>query len=90
MNVKDKIKNQVKEKKELFQAKILDHVESIKKEMRKKFTIAWLFLLGALLIFQGIVRLFPKVVEVPEYIGFFIMGGIVLSVAVIYGFVGRK
>lgn len=82
--LREKIKNRVKERKE----KIIDRIDSLKFEMRKRFTIVWLLIIGLLLIFQGFVRFLPKILEVPEYVAFFIVGGIVLVVAIVYYFKG--
>ena len=85
-SLKEKIKIHVKEK---IRAQLLDSIELLRFEMRKRFTLAWLFFLGILLIFQGIVRLLPHLVNVPEYFSFFVIGGILLFVAFVYSFSNR-
>ena len=85
--IKERIKNHVKEK---IHPRILYKIDILKADLKKKFTIAWLFFIGILLILQGIVRLLPYLINVPEYVGFFVIGIIILIVAFIYQFRSRK
>ncbi len=85
--LKEKIKNHIKEK---LTVKALHRIDAIKAEMKKKFTIFGLFILGILLIIQGFIRLLPNFFGVPDYFGFFMIGSIVLIIAFIYYLRNKK
>ena len=87
---RDRIVNHVMDKKERLHNKVLLKLESVKLELRKKFTIAGLFILGILLILQGLNKLFLKFLDIPEYIGFFVLGGILIIAGTIYYLINRK
>ena len=82
--IKDKILNHVKDKKELIQSKLIERVESVKMDLKKKFTIASLLVIGGLMIIQGFIRFLPGVLMVPEYFVFFFVGGIFLLIGILY------
>ncbi len=76
--------------KERLHPRILHKIDVLKADLKKKFTIAWLFFIGALLLFQGFVRLLLHLIDIPEYIGFFSIGVLVLIIAFVYHFRSRK
>ena len=88
--IKEKFENHVKDRKDLLKAKVNYKIETLKDDLRKKFTIASLLIVGVLLIFQGIVRFFPIVFNIPEYFGFFLFGGALVILGLIYYFRSRK
>ena len=88
--IKEKLENHIKDRKDLFKAKVNYKIETLKDDLRKKFTIASLLIVGVLLIFQGIVRFFPIIFNIPEYVGFFLFGGVLVILGLIYYFKNRK
>ncbi len=86
-DIKNKIKERVREK---IHPRAIEKYDLLKADIKKRFTMAWLFFLGAVLIFQGIVRLVPYLIDIPEYVGFFAVGGLVLIFAVFYTFRNKK
>ena len=85
--LREKIKNHVREK---LHPRTIEKFDLLKADMKKRFTSAWLFFLAAVLILNGVIRFFPKLFNIQEYMGFFIFGVILFIIAVIYSFRRRR